>query len=63
MDDEKYIRARRVMDIFEGNTPVILVLSDGRRMMSPRNLWVDINAPLIKELKNILGEANVAFIK
>ena len=63
MDDEKYLRARRVMDIFEGNTPVILVLSDGRRMMSPRNLWVDINEPLLKELKNILGDKNVAFVK
>lgn len=63
MDDEKYLRARRVMDIFEGNTPVILVLSDGRRMMSPRNLWVDINEPLLKELKNILDDKNVAFIK
>ncbi len=63
MQDESYLRARRVMDIFEGNTPVILVLSDGRRLMSPRNMWVEVNEPLIKELKNILGESSVAFVK
>lgn len=56
-----YERARRVLDIFEGRTPVIFCLTaSNRRVKAPSNMWVSLNDVMINELKYQLGEENVA---
>ncbi len=56
-----YERARRVLDIFEGKTPVIFYLSDSnRKVRAPASMWVSLNEVMIRELKHQLGENNVA---
>lgn len=53
--------AKRVLDIFEGRTPVIFFLTDtNKQLMSPRAMWVDLNDVLVNELKYQLGDENVA---
>ena len=60
LESEDFYRAKRVLDIFEGSTPVIFYLSDEKRQVrAPRNMWVDINSVMIKELKYQLGDQNV----
>ena len=57
---DKYSRAKRVLDIFEGSTPVIFYLTDsGRKVKAPQNMWVTLNDVMIKELKYQLGDKNV----
>ena len=56
-----YEKARRVLDIFEGRTPVIFYLTDtNRKVMAPDSMRVSLNDVMIKELKYQLGEKNVA---
>lgn len=55
-----YERARRVLDIFEGRTPVIFCLTDsGRRVKAPSNMWVSLNDVMLGELRFQLGDNNV----
>lgn len=55
--------AEKFMRIFEGNTWVYYYYTDtGRYDAQPIEKCVDINAPLLKELKRILGDKNVAYI-
>ena len=55
-----YEKARRVLDIFEGRTPVIFYLTDtNRKVKAPTQMWVSLNDVMIKELKFQLGEKNV----
>ncbi len=57
---DKYDRAKRVLDIFEGSTPVIFYLTDSKRKVkAPTSMWVSLNDVMIKELKHQLGEENV----
>ncbi len=56
-----YEKARRVVDIFEGRTPVIFYLTNSnRKVMAPAQMWVSLNDVMIKELKYQLGDNNVA---
>ena len=56
-----YERARRVLDIFEGNTPVIFYLTKpNRKVKAPDSMRVSLNDVMIGELKHQLGEHNVA---
>ena len=56
-----YEKARRVLDIFDGRTPVIFCLTDsGRRVRAPSSLWVSLNDVMINELRRQLGSENVA---
>ncbi len=55
-----YNRVKRVLDIFEGPTPVIFYLTDsGRKVKSPSAMWVSLNDVMIKELKHQIGDENV----
>ena len=55
-----YEKARRVLDIFEGRTPVIFYLTNtNRAVKAPEQMWVSLNDVMIKELKYQLGEKNV----
>ncbi len=56
----EYRRARNLLSIFEGNFPVIFYFSDiGKYVKLPQNLYVFHNKPMVRELKNILGDDNV----
>ena len=60
VESEKYRRAFQVLDIFEGNTPVVFRLTDtNKTLMAPRTMWVSLNDVMIDELKRRLGEENV----
>lgn len=60
LNTDQYYRAKRVLDIFEGNTPVIFYLANSKRQVkAPSSMWVSLNDVMIKELKHQLGEENV----
>lgn len=60
LNTDQYYRAKRVLDIFEGNTPVIFYLANSKRQVkAPASMWVSLNDVMIKELKYQLGENNV----
>ena len=56
-----YEKARRVLDIFDGRTPVIFYLTQvNRKVKAPSNMWVSLNDVMLRELRHQLGEHNVA---
>lgn len=60
LDTDLYFKAKRVLDIFDGNTPVVFYLTDtDKKLIAPKNMWVSPNKVMIKELKYQLGEENV----
>lgn len=60
LNTELYNKAKRVLDIFEGPTPVIFYLTNsGRKVKAPSSMWVTLNNVMIKELKFQLGDKNV----
>ncbi len=60
LNTELFDRAKRVLDIFDGPTPVIFYLTkSNRKIKAPSSMWVDINDVMIKELKFQLGAENV----
>ncbi|MBE6734333.1 MAG: DNA polymerase III subunit alpha [Ruminococcaceae bacterium] len=53
-------KARRLIEIFDGTTPVFFYLEQDKKVLrAPSGLWVSLNDVLISELKNQLGEDNV----
>lgn len=64
MKDEPYIKARRIMDVFDGDTPVIIKeTSTGKAFCSPRSTWVMMNDTMLRCLKELLGNDNVRYIE
>ena len=60
LNTDLYNKAKRVLDIFEGTTPVIFYLTNSnRKVKAPTNMWVSLNDVMIRELKQQLGESNV----
>ena len=60
MECKEFSKARNLLEIFDGTTPVVLYLSDSKKqLMAPRSLWVDVNDVLIRELKKLLGDDSV----
>lgn len=56
-----YERARRVLDIFDGTTPVIFYLTASKRKVkAPSSMWVSLNEVMVRELRYQLGDKNVA---
>ena len=53
-------RATNLLTIFDGNTPAYFYYNDSKKY-SAKAVAVDVNEPLIKELKRILGSENVVF--
>lgn len=52
--------AKRLIDIFDGNTPVYFYLENDKKVLrAPSDLWVELNDVLLNELKNRLGEDNI----
>ena len=57
----EYKRAVLLLSIFEGHTPVYIFLEDEKKLtLAPRKLWISKNDILVGELKNQLGDKNVA---
>ncbi len=57
-------RVQPVLQLFQGEEPLYLRLTDsGRMVLCPKALWVEPDAELLKELKRILGEDNVARLR
>ena len=64
LEDESYIKARKIMDVFDGDTPVIIKeTSTGKAFVSPKNCWVMMNDTMLRCLYDILGDENVKYIK
>lgn len=64
MNGKKYRKAKQIIDIFDGNTPVFLYLENDKKLLkAPRNMWVDINDVMLSELSARLGEENVKIKK
>ncbi len=60
MECKEFHKAKNLLEIFDGNTPVILYLTDTKKqLIAPRTLWGDCNEVLIRELKKVLGEDSV----
>lgn len=58
------IRAERFLRIFEGNTRLYYYYTDtGKYDARPVEWCVDVNEPLLGELRRILGDKNVAFVE
>jgi Mrp family chromosome partitioning ATPase len=59
-ESELTARAENLLAIFDGNTPAYFYYNDSKKY-SAKAVAVDVNDPLIKELKRILGSENVVF--
>lgn len=63
IDSERYIKARRIMDVFDGDTPVIIKPEDSNSaLLSPSSGWVMMNDVMLRCLKELLGSDNVKFV-
>ncbi|MGN0522000.1 MAG: DNA polymerase III subunit alpha [Eubacterium sp.] len=61
-DDEKIELAKRVTTIFEGTIPLYFYYIDsGKYELQPQSSFVEVNSTELKELKRILGDANVVY--
>lgn len=64
MNDARYIKARNVMDVFDGRMPVIIKETDtGKAFVSPESKSVMMNGTMLRVLKEILGEENVKYVE
>ena len=62
-DDEKIRKARVITSIFEGDMPLYFYFEDERKYrLQSRSDFVDVNKTMLSELKNLLGDENVAVI-
>ena len=60
LESKSFIKAKRLLEIFEGRTPVVFYLTDtNKKLQAPQNLWVDLNSVLVNELKKQLGDDNI----
>ena len=63
-EDPKLRKAQEYLAIFEGACPLYIYFKDSKKMMlAPQRLFCDPNAPLLKQLKILLGEKNVALVE
>jgi DNA polymerase-3 subunit alpha len=60
LESRGYFKARNILEIFPGNTPVIFYLTENKsQVMAPRSLWAAVNPTMIGELKYQLGDDSV----
>ncbi len=58
-----YDRAKKYLAVFDGFTPLYLYFCDTKKLMrAPVSMRVAVNDVLLRELKKLLGEKNVAVI-
>ncbi len=59
-----YRRTQRLLQVFEGETPVYLRFEDtGKLVRTPADWWIDPQPVLLEELRRTLGPDNVALLK
>ncbi len=62
-DSHEWKRALLVVRVFDGEEPLYLRYTDtGKLVRAPHALWVDVNDVLLRELRSILGQENVALV-
>lgn len=62
-DDPLYEKAKKYLAVFDGPTPLYIYFKDsGKLMLAPAAMRVDVNNVLLRELKKLLGEKNVAVV-
>lgn len=55
-----YDKAKKYLAVFEGPTPLYIYFNDTKKLvLAPASMRVSVNAVLTRELKKLLGEANV----
>ncbi len=60
LESPEYRKAKNLLEIFPGNTPVIFYLSESRsQVLAPHSLWTGINPTMYGELQYQLGEDSV----
>lgn len=63
-EDPKWIQAKKDLAIFNGIVPLYVVFQKEKKFFrAPRSMAVDVNEPLLRELRRLLGEENVAFVE
>ena len=59
----EYERSKLLISIFQGYTPVYFFFEGSQKLMlAPKELWVSVNEPLLKELKKVIGKDNVVIV-
>ncbi len=59
-DGVLFNKARRLIEIFDGDTPVYFYLAEDKKVLkAPRHMWVSLNDVLLSELTNQLGDGAV----
>lgn len=62
-DSLRYKKAMQYTAIFDGTTPLYLYFTEEKKLvLAPPALRVDVNEPLLRALKKLLGEDNVALV-
>lgn len=63
-NSKEYTRAKQIIDIFDGRTPLYIYFTDTKNLRrAPASMWVDINEVMIRELKRRIGDNNVAVVE
>lgn len=63
-DDAAYLCAKKYLAIFDGRTQLYVVFLKEKKMYrAPRSECVDVNDVLLRELRRVLGEKNVALVE
>lgn len=63
-EDRKLQKAQQYLRIFEGKWPVYVYFKDSKKMtLAPKSLCCEPNEALLKQLRVLLGEKNVALVE
>ena len=64
LESAEWARAGNILALFEGDVPLCVVTTEnGKRLLASREQWVSPNAPMLRELANVLGEENVRLVE
>lgn len=59
-----YKKALQYTAIFDGTTPLYIYFTESKKLvLAPAEMRVDVNEPLLKALRDLLGDENVALVK
>lgn len=60
----EYIRAKQVLDIFDGNVPLYIYFTDTKKLWrTPPSMRVDVNEVMLRELRRRIGDENVSLVQ
>nr|WP_319488248.1 DNA polymerase III subunit alpha [uncultured Caproiciproducens sp.] len=63
-ESQLYDRAKKYLAVFDGKTPLYIYYINTRKLMrAPYSMFVSVNDILVRELKKLLGEKNVAIVE